>query len=109
MAAIPEGADKDTRKEIGYPPSEEIMSFYVSPTVQPDMFEFSMYEAAEYYLGSNIFFSLPDRFSKIKGIDSVEQEDRELYIIKSNKLSPAQLKKALWDVFLDASAESFGK
>ena len=108
IAAIPEGAEEELRKEFGYPPKIEMWNFSVTKTNQPNVYEFTMVEVAQYYLGDKIFFSLPERFTKIKGIEIAEQEDRELYYIQSN-LNPSQLKSALWEAFLSASAESFGK
>ena len=108
MAAIPEGAEEELRKEYGYPPKIEMWHFRVAKTNQPNVYEFTMIEVAQYYLGDKIFFSLPERFTNIKGIETVQQEDRELYYIQSN-LNPSQLKSALWEAFLSASAESFGK
>ena len=108
MAEIPEGADESLRKEYGYPPKKEMWHFHIAKTDQPNIYEFTMVEVAQYYLGEKIFFSLPERFTKIKGIEIAEQEDRELYYIKS-KLNASQLKKVLWEAFLSASAESFGK
>ena len=108
MAEIPDGADESLRKEYGYPPKKEMWHFNVAKTDQPNIYEFTMVEVAQYYLGEKIFFSLPERFTKIKGIEIAEQEDRELYYIKS-KLNASQLKTVLWEAFLSASAESFGK
>lgn len=105
---IPEGADPDIRKDLGYPPKEDDWSFEVSPGDSGWTYRFMMFEGAEPYLGTEVFESLPERFSEIPGVSEVEQEDRESYLIKST-LSQAELKTKLWSAFQSAASESFSE
>ncbi|MFM2450331.1 MAG: hypothetical protein RIS44_2781 [Pseudomonadota bacterium] len=66
-------------------------------------------EIAEPYLGTKIFESLPDRFSRIPGVIRVIQDDRECYLIQSKGLKASQLKDAMWKTFKAAAAEACGR
>lgn len=105
--SVPEGADQDFRKEVGPQPVQDEWHFELSK-YEKNKYFLSMYEGAESYLGTSIFDSLPKRFEQIAGIKKVEQLDRELYEIEIDSGKSANIKKALWDVFVKAAAESFG-
>lgn len=92
-----------------YPPEEKDWYFSVDPAEKPWTYSFSMSEIGEPYLGTAIFDSLPARFAKIPGVVRVLQEDREMYLIKSQGLSPKKLKTALWQKFKAAAAQACGR
>lgn len=92
-----------------YPPEEKDWYFSVDAAEKPWTYSFSMSEIGEPYLGTAIFDSLPDRFAKIPGVVRVLQEDREMYLIQSNGLSPKKLKTALWQKFKIAAAQACGR
>ena len=92
-----------------YPPREKDWYFSIHAAEKPWTYRFSMSEIAEPYLGTVIFDSLPERFSKIPGVLRVEQEDREVYLIQSRGLTSARLKEALWQTFKAAAAQACGR
>ena len=104
---VPEGADEDFRKEVGFPPVLQQWHFMVLSTGEKNTYFFSMYEGAESYVGTTVFDSLPKRFESIAGIKKVEQLDRELYEIVTINGKKFDIKKALWDEFVKAAADSF--
>ena len=108
MTHLPEGADPDIREDLGYPPNQGDWAFEVSPGDSGWTHRFTMFEGAESYLGTEIFDSLPERFSKIAGVSEVEQEDRESYVLKST-LPQADLESELWTTFQSAASEAFAK
>jgi len=91
---------------MGFPPKRDDWAFEVSAGDRNWNYRFMMFEGAEQYLGTDLFESLPDRFLRIPGVEAVEQEDRESYLIRS-KLSPAELEDQLWLSFTAASSEAF--
>jgi len=95
--------------EANYPPQQKDWSVSVDPAEKPWTFSFMISEIAEPYLGTKIFESLPDRFSKIPGVIRVIQDDRELYLVQSKGLKAAQLKEAMWKKFKAAAAEACGR
>ena len=105
---IPEGADPDMRQHLGFPPNKDDWSFEVSPGEAGWTYRLMMFEGAEQYLGTGIFESLPERFSRIPGVSEVAQEDRESYLIKST-LSEVEIESKLWAAFQSAASEAFVK
>lgn len=108
MIKTPEGASSHIREAAGYPPKRADWHFSLSPGPSGWNYYFSMYEGAESYLGTAIFDSLPERFKKISGVSAVLQEDRELYRIRSS-LQQDVLEERLWEAFLVAAEDSFGR
>jgi hypothetical protein len=92
-----------------YPPQQKDWSISVDPAEKPWTFSFMISEIAEPYLGTKIFESLPDRFSRIPGVIRVIQDDRECYLIQSKGLKASQLKDAMWKTFKAAAAEACGR
>jgi hypothetical protein len=107
-AGVPEGADELIRNDMGYPPKIEECGFEVEATDEGSWtYIVEIFDGAEYYLGTKIFNSLEKRFSRVPGIKKVKHEDRDMFLVRSKGLSQEQLRKALWEEFLKASAEAF--
>ena len=106
VAHVPAGADPEIRADLGYPPKRDDWSFELSPAEAGWTYRFTMFEGAEQYLGTELFESLPERFSRIDGVTEVEQEDRESYLIKSTLPAP-RLEDKLWDSFGTAASQAF--
>ncbi|WP_444958398.1 hypothetical protein [Microbulbifer sp. ZKSA002] len=105
--SIPEGADLDVRSEIGHPPSIESLHFNLQGAGEEGVYILSVYEGLEYYLGSESFDGLEERFSAIDGVSGAEHADREIFVVYSQSLSLDDLRSKLWTVLLSAASESF--
>lgn len=87
----------------GFPPDKDTVLEEIS-VADEGYFDWDyiihIHEGAEQYLGTFHFQSLEKRFSKIHGIDACKQEDREFFLVRTERLSVESLRKAIWDVFL---------
>jgi len=102
----------DIREYWGYPPKQHQIMEEIHPKseLRGDWdFAVHFHESSEQYLGSKIFNSLPKRFASIPGVDACSQEDREVYLIKTNTLDAEKLKEAIWQKYLEAAKEAFEK
>ena len=64
-----------------------------------------IHEGAEQYLGTLYFLSLVERFNKIPGVEACKHQDREIFLIRTQKLSITNLEEIIWQEFL-ATAEA---
>ncbi len=94
-------------KELwGYPPPKEIVIEEVVHGEQvPQDWDFAihLHEAAEQYLGAELFVSLENRVASIPGVDSCHHEDREVFLIASKIYQPDIMTEMFWREFLHAA------
>jgi len=86
--------------------SSVVMDVYPVGEVHPGWdYGVALHEGAEQYLGAAAFAALADRFSTIPGVAECRQEDRDLFIFRTRRLSAKQLRTAVWLQFLAAADE----
>jgi hypothetical protein len=59
-------------------------------------------------LGTANFDSLVEHFAAIEGIERVEQQDRESFVVWSKSLSAQQLQSALWTSYENVARQACG-
>lgn len=62
-----------------------------------------IHEGAEQYLGSTLFNSLEERFASVPGVDECLREDREVFLVRTGRLSADDIRKKFWEQFLSAA------
>ncbi len=94
-------------KELwGYPPPKEtVIEAVVHGEQVPQDWDFAihLHEAAEQYLGTDLFVSLETRVASIPGVDSCLHEDREIFLISSRNYQPDIMTELFWREFLHAA------
>jgi len=83
-----------------------VVDVYAVDEVHPGWnYGVALHEGVEQYLGTVLFGTLSDRFSGIPGVVECSQEDRDLFLFRTRRLSPKQLRTAVWLQFLAAADE----
>lgn len=109
MAAARHKTDQELiRAEYGYPPrKEDFLSLVENDPDAPGVFWVWIEEWTEIYLGTAPFDSLVERFKQIPGVDSAEQEDREVFCIRVHGIAAEKLEQEMWEKFCEAAEEGF--
>lgn len=101
------GPDK-AGSSLGSDPDEDsvVRDIYPVDEVYPGWhFGVVLHEEAEQYLGAVSFQSLVQRFANIPGVADCRQEDRELFLFNTRRLSAKQLRTAVWLQFMALADE----
>jgi hypothetical protein len=103
-------ADAGIRAEYGYPPKIDDFFGDVIPVGAGDWtYQIWLEEWAELYLGGEYFATLERRFAATPGVSCVLHEDREVFLIKTEKLTPQEIRAAFWQHFLEVAKEGLSK
>ena len=92
---------------FGYPPNIDDFMSLNQDTNNPNTYFLWLEEWSERYLGEQLFSTLDKRFEEIEGIDSVDWEDREIFLVKAPGLKESELNEKLWLAFLSAAREAY--
>ncbi len=96
--------DTSVRAEYGFPPKIDDFFGEVSPATEDGWnYQLWLEEWAELYLGGEEFASLEKRFASTPGVSRVAHMDREVFLIETEQLTPAQIRQAFWQHFLQAA------
>jgi hypothetical protein len=99
-------ASRTIRELWGFPPrQEDVFEEIISGEQVVGGWDYAVHihEGAEQYLGSAQFNSLKDRFASIPGVDECCQEDREVFLVRTRRLSADDIQRLFWKQFLSAA------
>jgi len=100
-----EGID-DIREFWGDPPEQEqVLEEILSGDEVAEGWDFAVHihEGAEQYLGSEAFLGLEGRFEAVPGVEACRHEDREVFLVKTERLDAESILQAFWKAFLEAA------
>jgi hypothetical protein len=107
MVASSQPPDAELRAEYGDPPKIEDFFEEILPADGDGWtHQFLLSELAEPFLGTVQFSSLERRFGSTPGVKRAHHEDREVFLIQTENLTPDQIRQAFWQHFLAAAKES---
>ncbi len=96
----------DIQKLWGYPPEKEKIIQKVVHDEQENKdwnCAIHIHEAAEQYLGTELFLSLENRVATLPGIENCLHQDQEVFLIGSDMYTPEILTELFWREFMHAA------